>query len=143
MDQRSILEQLGQVDSSEAGQFFREMVRGTVRQLVIDVMAEEVEAFCGPAYSRQDNGDGCRRGGSASTSVRIDGVQFDLRRPRVRRSEGTSEQEVPLESYHAAANADELREYMLRAFAWAHRARTNITLFSSTGVTLLDGIVSA
>lgn len=50
MDQFSELRDLGQMDSSEAGRTFREFLRASVRQCLVNVMAEEVGQLCGPKH---------------------------------------------------------------------------------------------
>ena len=50
MDDCNIFETLGQVSSGEAGVIFRNFLRGSVRHLISTVMAEEVEALCGPKH---------------------------------------------------------------------------------------------
>ena len=51
MDESSVLETLGQVGSNEAGEVFRELLRGQVRSVIAEIMSQEVAALCGPAYS--------------------------------------------------------------------------------------------
>ncbi len=50
MSNSSVLEDLGQVEASIAGDVFRNWLRGEVRNLIVDILAEEVTEFCGPAY---------------------------------------------------------------------------------------------
>jgi hypothetical protein len=47
MEHFSELHQLGQLDSSEAGEIFRAFLRGKVRECLVNVMAEEVAELCG------------------------------------------------------------------------------------------------
>ena len=42
MDEVSVLQLLGQVSGTEAGEVFREFLRGSVRQMICEVMAAEV-----------------------------------------------------------------------------------------------------
>ena len=52
MDEVSVLQLLGQVSGTEAGEVFREFLRGSVRQMICEVMAAEVTELCGEKYSR-------------------------------------------------------------------------------------------
>lgn len=63
MDDGNIIEPLGQVSSSEAGTIFRHFFRGSVRQMICDVMAEEVIELCGPKH--HSNGSDYVRAGSS------------------------------------------------------------------------------
>ena len=49
MDDCIIFEALGQVSSREAGEIFRNFLRGGVRQMISEVMATVVEALCDPS----------------------------------------------------------------------------------------------
>ena len=48
MNDSNLLQTLGQVSSDEAGQIFRDHLRGFVREMISDVMASEVTELCGP-----------------------------------------------------------------------------------------------
>ena len=51
MDDCNIFDALGQVSSSEAGTIFRNFLRGSVRHLIVDVMAAKVNELCGPSIT--------------------------------------------------------------------------------------------
>ena len=65
MDDCNIFEALGQVSSGEAGSIFCNFLRGSVRHLISQVMADEVAALCGPKH-RPTEGDYARGGTSLS-----------------------------------------------------------------------------
>jgi hypothetical protein len=50
MDKDNVLQALGQVQAEQAGNVFRQFLRGTARAILIEVMAEEVTRLCGVAY---------------------------------------------------------------------------------------------
>jgi len=128
MSDRSVMNVLGQVQPSEAGAILRDWLRGEVRGLIADLMAEEVTALCGVPYHPSAQSD-CRRAGSSPMRVRIDGRNAEVRRPRVRRHSGDgSTGEVALSTVAAARHADDLRESILRAFAAGVSSRDQRTL---------------
>jgi len=45
---------LGQVSSQDAGQIFRDHLRGFARQMISEVMAAEVNELCGPKHKPSD-----------------------------------------------------------------------------------------
>ena len=55
MDDCSIFATLGQVSSSDAGAVFRDFLRGSVRQMICEVMAAEVNELCGPKHHPSDS----------------------------------------------------------------------------------------
>ena len=55
MENSNVLESLGQADFGSAGEIFRNYMRAATRDIVIDVMADEIEMLCGPRY-RPDHG---------------------------------------------------------------------------------------
>ena len=115
MDQCSLIELLGQANQSEAGETFREFLRGGVRLMLADVMAAEVSGLCGAKYRPADDA-ACQRAGSAPGNVLWEGQREAVSRPRVRRQkdDGTTA-EVPLETYQAAKQPDQLHAAVLRA----------------------------
>jgi transposase-like protein len=116
MDDCNIIETLGQVSTSEAGVIFRNFLRGSVRHLISTVMAEEVEALCGPKH--HPNGSDLVRAGSSSGRVLIDGQREEVVRPRVRQQdESGAQREVPLETYQAANDSVALSESIIQALA--------------------------
>ena len=115
MDQCSLIALLGQATACEAGAVFREFLRGSVRLMLTDVMAAEVSELCGSKYDRTDE-TACQRAGSAPGNVLWEGKRQAVRRPRVRRQkdDGVTE-EVPLQTYQAAKQPEQLHAAVLRA----------------------------
>jgi len=83
MDKDNVLQALGQVQAEQAGKLFRRFLRGTARGILIEVMAEEVEALCGAAYCPSKEAK-FYRAGSARGYVYMDSRRENLARPRVR-----------------------------------------------------------
>ncbi len=50
MNDSNLLQTLGQVSSGSAGEVLRDHLRGMVRQMITDVIAEEVTELCGPQH---------------------------------------------------------------------------------------------
>ena len=71
MNDSNLLQTLGQVSSDEAGQIFRDHLRGFVREMISDVMASEVTELCGPKH--QPSSSQYVRSGSSSGRVLVDG----------------------------------------------------------------------
>jgi len=115
MDQFSELRHLGQMDSTEAGRVFREFLRASVRQCLVDVMAEEVRQLCGPKH-RPRRGVQEHRAGSSPGVAICEGRREEIVRPRVRRkkADGRTE-EVHLATYAAAGEPGQLEEMLVRA----------------------------
>ena len=68
MDDCNVIESLGQVSKNEAGIIFRNFLRGGVRQLICEVMAEEVNELCGPKHHPNDS-DYVRAGSARDASL--------------------------------------------------------------------------
>lgn len=116
MKHLEIIQQLGQVGPGEAAATFDEFLRGSVRQSLINIMADEVSSLCGPAYDRGAKTE-CRRAGSAPSSLEVEGEK--LARPRVRRRQADgNESEVLLDSYDAAKGMqkERIRDAIIRAY---------------------------
>ena len=114
MNEDNLLQTLGQVSSAEAGQVFRDYLRGHVREMISEVMAAEVTHLCGPKHSPSE-GDN-HRAGSSSGRVLIDSEREELQRPRVRRSKGSGvTQEVELSSYRVAKDPSQLQAQIVQA----------------------------
>ena len=115
MEQFSVLQSLGQIDSTEAGRVFREFLRGQVRESLVSIMAEEVRELCGPKYHPEPDTD-CHRAGAAPGVLLCEGRQERIVRPRVRRkkSDGATE-EVRLATYASAQETGQLEDMLLRA----------------------------
>ena len=116
MDERNIFETLGQVSSSEAGDIFQNFLRGSVRQMICEVMAAEVAHLCGPKH--HPNASGYVRAGSSSGRVIIEERREELIRPRVRQRDGRgNEREVQLATYQAANDPEQLTASIVQALA--------------------------
>ena len=68
----NLYETLGQVSSADAGQIFRDHLRGFVRQMISEVMAAEVNELCGPKHKPSVSDH--FRAGSSSGRVLLDGA---------------------------------------------------------------------
>ncbi len=116
MDDCSIFETLGQVSSSEAGSIFRNFLRGSVRQMICEVMAAEVNELCGPKH--RPNESDYVRAGSSSGRVVVEDRREELIRPRVRQKDaGGIEHEVKLATYQAANDPEQLTASIVQALA--------------------------
>ncbi len=116
MNDSNLLQTLGQVSSESASAVFRDHLRGLVRQMISDVMAEEVTELCGPKH--QPVGGDLFRSGSSAGRVIYEGQREEVIRPRVRqRKEDGSTSEVQLVSYQAACCPMQLRESIVTALA--------------------------
>ncbi len=115
MDQCSLIELLGQASASEAGEAFREFLRGGVRQVILEVMAAEVGELCGAKHHPSEE-VGYRRAGSAPGSILWEGNRDEVQRPRVRREKGDgTTQEVRLQTYESARQPDQLHAIIIRS----------------------------
>ena len=115
MDQFSELRRLGQIDSSEAGEVFREFLRSKVRESLVSIMADEVRELCGPKY-RPATDASCRRAGSAAGVVLHEGRREEVVRPRVRRTKDDGKnEEVRLATYESAREPGQLDDMLVRA----------------------------
>ena len=116
MEEYELLALLGQVKMSEAGETFRSFLRGATRELILRVMAAEVEELCGVAW-HPDKSGGYSRAGSALGSLLHEGRKEAVKRPRVRKKGegGGASEEVILRSYQAAREPGELYAMLLRS----------------------------
>ena len=115
MDKFSELRRLGQIDSGEAGEFFREFLRGKVRESLVSIMTDEVLELCGPKY-RPAADASCRRAGSAAGVVLHEGRREEVVRPRVRRTKDDGKvEEVRLATYESAQEPGQLDDMLVRA----------------------------
>lgn len=114
-DYQTIQSALAQADDQQARELFQDMLRKSARLALFDLMAQEVEALCGPKYARQSGEEAfeCRRAGSESGHAFINGTKEDIKRPRVRNAEG----EVPLHSYQTAKDRNLLFDQVVEAIA--------------------------
>ena len=110
----NLYETLGQVSSTDAGQIFRDHLRGCVRQMICDVMAAEVNELCGAKHQPSDSD--LFRAGSSTGRVIFEGERESVIRPRVRKrsSDGGSEEAV-LATYQAARDPIQLQESIVTA----------------------------
>lgn len=116
MNDSILLQTLGQVSHSEAGEVFRTHLRGCVLQMISEVMAEEVTALCGAKHHPADGE--YFRSGSSSGRVLVDGEREEIVRPRVRqRHEGGKASETKLETYQAANCPQQLQQSIVTALA--------------------------
>jgi len=123
MDKGSVLQALGQVGAGEVGEVFREYLRGATREMLVNVMAEEVTRLCGAAYHPTREAE-FYRAGSAEGYAYIEARREDIVRPRVRqREEEAATEEVTLESYTAAQDASEAQRLLLEALVAAGSMR--------------------
>ena len=94
--------------SAETGAEFREFIRDRVRDMMVDVMNEEVEFLRGPCCRPEADAEHFRAG-SAPGYVLHEGRRQDVIRPRVRRREGAGTVERVLSTYTHAQDPEELR----------------------------------
>lgn len=114
MNDSNLLQTLGQVSFESAGKVLRDHLRGMVRQMVTDVIAEEVTELCGPKH-RPAGGD-FYRAGTAPGSVIHECQREAIVRPRVRqKNDDGRNQEVTLATYEAARCPDQLRDSITKA----------------------------
>ena len=123
VDQRNVLEELGQVEAEDVGRVFREYLRGVSREMLVQVMTEEIEILCGPAYCPDPEASGYRAG-SAPGYAYMESRREAVQRPRARRqkAEGTTE-EVALQSYRAAQDPGEAHRLLTEAMLAAGSTR--------------------
>ena len=115
MDKGSVLQAFGQVSVEEAGEVFREYLRGATREMMVGVMTEEVRRLCGEAYHPREDGERYRAG-SAEGYAYVESRREGIVRPRVRQRVGDNRtEEVALESYAAAQDASEAHRLLLEA----------------------------
>ena len=114
MNDSNLLQTLGQVSTGSAGEVLRDHLRGMVRQMITDVIAEEVTELCGPKH--QPAGGDFFRAGTAPGRVIHECQREPIVRPRVRQrnADGGSE-EVTLATYEAARCPEQLRESITKA----------------------------
>lgn len=115
MDKGSVLQALSQVSVEEAGEVFREYLRGATLEMLVGVMAEEVTELCGGAYHPSDDRE-FYRAGSAKGYAYVESRREGIVRPRVRQRVGDNRtEEVALDSYSAAQDASEAHRLLLEA----------------------------
>jgi hypothetical protein len=87
-------------EEREAANLFRELLRRSVRSGLLEAMAGEAEALCGPRHHPEHQSP-CHRAGSESGIACLDGGKEEIRRPRVRHE---SDGEVRLATCEAASS---------------------------------------
>lgn len=113
MNHERLKEAFLQGGEREAAELFREMMKGVVRLGLLEAMAEEVEALCGPRY-RPDPEGACHRAGSERGVAFLDGKKEAIRRPRVRHE---TDGEVRLATYEAASSPQGMFDQVVAAVA--------------------------
>ena len=113
MNHETLKEAFMQGEEKEAANLFNSMMRQAVRAGLYEMMAEEVEALCGPRY-RPDPDSPCHRAGSEKGVAFLEGAREEIRRPRVRHE---TEGEVELASYRAASSQRGLFERIVAGLA--------------------------
>ena len=122
MNEVSLLESLGQVSASETGKVFRDFLRGSVREMICEVMAAEVTQLCGPKHAPSE-GDHFRAGSVQGRAI-YEGEREELVRPRVRRQSGDGgSEEVELVSYRVAKDPQQLQAQIIQAIVSGVSAR--------------------
>ena len=111
MNDSNLLQTLGQVSSESAGDVLRDHLRGMVRQMTTDVIAEEVTELWGSKHSPTD-GD-MYRAGTAPGSVIHDGERESIMRPRVRQKN----HDTPSSAWH------NFRATLNKVANWTKRTR--------------------
>ncbi len=113
MDNGTVYEILKQAKTSDVSEAFRSYLRVATRQMLIDVMSEEVSLLCGRRQHPLPDAEYVRAG-SAEGYAYIDTHREQIKRPRVRRQgdEGTSS-EVSLSSYKLSQDKSELERQIL------------------------------
>ncbi len=109
MDHKRLKAAFLQGGDREAASLFNDLIRASVREALWAMMAEEVDALCGPRY-RPNEGSVFRRAGSERGSVYLGGEKEAVRRPRVRHE---NDGEVTLESYRVASSQAGLFEQIV------------------------------
>jgi transposase-like protein len=105
---------LGQVSEETAGSVFRDYLRGAVRGMICEAMAQEVTELCGGKHHPTEGEH--FRAGSSPGRVLYEGEREEVVRPRVRRRESDgSSSEVLLSTYAAARCPRQLQESIVQA----------------------------
>ena len=111
MDKMPLHEVLGQSCGEMVSTVFDTYVRGSIREMLMVAMEEEVTALCGPAYHPTSSEH--ERGGSAPGKIHVGAQTLPVERPRVRQKRGG---EVPLVIYRSGRDGGMLRDALMRAF---------------------------
>lgn len=103
----------GQAEGLETADQFREWLRRQARKALLSLVAEEVDALCGPRHHPASESH--YRAGGVDSPVYVDGRPEKLHRPRVRRKTATGSEEMLLKSWQMAQDPAEWEEAMYRA----------------------------
>lgn len=94
---------------SQIREHVKNEMRDAALSLVHGLFFEEVEALCGPLFSRKGE-NGCHRGGSDPGSVILEGQRVGVKKTRIKKDG----KEVELQSYAALQGFDLLQERVLK-----------------------------
>lgn len=94
---------------SEIRDLVNVQMQGAAILLLQNLFKEEVDRLCGPLFSRKA-ADKFHRGGSDPGSVKLQGQQIQVKKPRVKSGDG----EVQLESYQAFQDFDLLCDKVMK-----------------------------
>lgn len=130
-----MVEELCRLEPGEAGQALREWMQGVARNVLMDVLVQEVVGLCGPSHERREGEEReYYRAGSAVGQARWEGRQEEIQRPRVRRRKGEGgTEEVRLKTYEAAQDATELKRQILTALRCSVSSREQKRLHPEAG----------
>lgn len=103
-----------QAESAVETESFHLYLRQRVREALYEVVEAEVSGLCGRRH-HPVQGNRYSRGGSAPSSVYLDGRREKLLRPRVRDDDGEGGSEVELKSWQMARDPGQWEEAMYRA----------------------------
>jgi len=102
-----------QGEEKEAANLFRQLLRLSVRAGLLEAMAEDVEALCGPRY-RLDPQSLYHRAGSETGVAYMESGREEIQRPRVRHE---TEGEARLATYEAASSQRNLFDQIVASVA--------------------------
>ena len=144
METDEIAGEVGRLEPGEAGKALREWMRGLMRNVLSDVLAQEVLGICGPSYERiEGKTRECYRAGHAIGQVLWEGRREAIQKPRVRRRKDEGEtEEVRLKTYQAAQDNAELKRQILTALACGVSDREQIRLHPDAGAGTSKSAVS-
>ena len=105
---------LSQLEPGEAGKSFRNVIHQIVRETILNSLADEVSALCGPKHEQGVSRESFRNG-STTVNCSILGQTEKIKKPRVRKNnaDGTNE-EISLETYDEIKNATDLENIILQ-----------------------------
>ncbi len=106
-----IIGALNQTETEEASVIFQDFLRGSVREALVTIMAEEVTLLCGPKYF--PNGQDYTRAGSEQGIFYEGGAKHEVKRPRVR----MGNKEVNLTTYSYATQVSNIKEEIISALS--------------------------